>query len=159
MSRSKHHSRYRRKPATGDRTRNMRSYRVTGSWNQRPERPAVTVTPDRALARGRARQWADDGAYVIVEEQHDGMWRTLYEVDGPALLAAEFAAEEERRRAARREQQLDAEYAEQVRRHEAIHAEQIATGLDDLARIMARPPVPRDAVGQASVRHTAGGRR
>ncbi|MFZ3569254.1 hypothetical protein ACNYS0_20090 [Streptomyces sp. BH034] len=129
-----------RRKATGrnDTTKNTRGYRVTGSWNARPDRPAVKGTPDRKAARRIAREMAEQGAYVIVEEHRaHGQWRTLYEVDGPAQQAARAAAEEaERERAARARRHLEEQArtaeAEQRRRHRlaaeaTVHARQLMT--------------------------------
>ncbi|MGW3711371.1 hypothetical protein ACWDN6_14640 [Streptomyces albogriseolus] len=70
-------------------------YRIEASWDARPDRPAVTTTPDRKKARARARKWADSGAYVIVQENTGWhVWRTVDEINGPALLAERHAAEE-----------------------------------------------------------------
>lgn len=91
---SKHPDRpgYRRR-AVGRRRHHGRGYRVTASWDARPDRPAVRVTPDKAAARRMARQYAEQGAYVILEE-HRGRWRTLRELDGPAILAEQRAAQQ-----------------------------------------------------------------
>lgn len=84
---------YRRRPATGDRTKNTRGIRITASWDERPDRPAITTTSDRNAARRIARDMAEKGAYVIVEKHTGyGEHRTWFELDGPALLA-ERAAE------------------------------------------------------------------
>jgi len=85
---------YRRKPPTSDRTRNGKLYRVTGSWDARPDRPAVRTTPDRAKARRIADQFAADGAYVIVEQARGFEWRTLFEIDGPAQAAEHEAMQQ-----------------------------------------------------------------
>ncbi|MGD6762070.1 hypothetical protein ACOKM5_24355 [Streptomyces sp. BH097] len=86
---SKHPDRaYRRRAVPGDHTPNSRGFRVTASWDKRPDRPAIRTTPDKAKARRIAREYADQGAYVILEE-HRGRneWRTVREYDGPAQLA------------------------------------------------------------------------
>lgn len=86
---------HRRHPASGDRTRNSRTYRVTGSWDAHPDRPATSRTQDKAAARRTARSMAAQGAYVIVEEHRGhGDWRTLYELDGPAQVAQQAKAEQ-----------------------------------------------------------------
>src|SRR5690606_31401038 len=70
-------------------------YRIEASWNDRPDKPAATTTSDRKKARALARKWADSGAYVIVQENTGWhVWRTVDEVDGPALLAERHAADE-----------------------------------------------------------------
>ncbi|MGA5354022.1 hypothetical protein ACPCJU_16855 [Streptomyces thermodiastaticus] len=83
---------YRRRAVAGDHTPNTRGYRVTASWDARPDRPAIRNTPDKAAARRMAREYAEHGAYVILEE-HRGRnkWRTLAELDGPAILAEQRA--------------------------------------------------------------------
>ncbi|MGW2497324.1 hypothetical protein ACWCV2_22845 [Streptomyces pseudogriseolus] len=69
-------------------------YRIEASWNDRPDRPAATTTSDRKKARALARKWADSGAYVILQENAGWqVWRTVEEINGPALLA-ERAAEQ-----------------------------------------------------------------
>ncbi|MFE7782062.1 hypothetical protein [Streptomyces nigrescens] len=85
---------YRRKAVPGDHTQNRNGFRITGSWDQRPNRPAIKGTQDRKAVRRIAREMANQGAYVIVEK-HLGydQWRTLYELDGPAQLAERKAAE------------------------------------------------------------------
>lgn len=142
---------HRRKSKATDRTRNTSDFRVEGSWNARPDRPAAIRTPDRRRAYRIARQWAATGAYVIVQE-HEGWerWRTLDEIDGPAQQAEErrreqAAAEQARRAAEDAERRL----ADAARRDRELAA---------LDRLMVRPPVPRDATGRVAARHTAGGR-
>lgn len=97
---------HRRKATATDRTKNSRAFQITGSWDAHPDRPTVIVTQDRRAAKRLARDMAARGGYVIVEEHIEhGRWRTLYELDGPALLAerraAEQAAAEEAERAHR----------------------------------------------------------
>jgi hypothetical protein len=53
---------HRRKASATDRTHNRTGYRITGSWDQRPDRPAIRATPDRKAARRIARQMADEAA-------------------------------------------------------------------------------------------------
>ncbi|CAL9481311.1 hypothetical protein [Streptomyces sp. enrichment culture] len=143
---------YRRKPNSGDRTKNTKAYRVEASWNARPDRPAATTTPDRRRADRLARQWAASGAYVIVQT-HTGWdtWRTLYELDGPAheaeRRAAERAALDQARRAAQ-EAEARIAAAEQRDRDEAA-----------LTRLMTRPPVARDQCGRRDARHITGAQR
>jgi hypothetical protein len=165
---------HKRKAPTSDRTQNHNGYRIEASWNDRPNKPAITTTPDRKKARRLARQWAEQGAYVIVQE-HAGwhVWRTIDEVDGPALLAERAAAEqaavedarrtardaEQRLAAARRTALLDAEYAAQTAQNQRARAAAEEAEHDRLARLMVRPPVARDATGRPTARHTAGGRR
>lgn len=144
-----------KRKASSDRTKNDNGYRVTGSWNAHPDRPARKSTQDRHQARRVARTMAEQGAYVVVE-QHlgHGRWQTLYEVDGPAQLAERRAAEEEQHRqaAAERRAAVEAEAARQAA------AKQTARERAALARLMTQPPVPRDATGRVTARHTAGAR-
>ncbi|MFD8216188.1 hypothetical protein ACFV2U_21180 [Streptomyces sp. NPDC059697] len=142
---------HRRKAKASDRTHNVNSYRVEGNWHERPDRPAATKTPDKRKAYRIARAWAADGAYVIVQE-HTGWdtWKTLDEFDGPALLAEQRreqreAVEDARRTAEESERRIAA--AEERDRETAA-----------LERLMVRPPVPRDATGRVTARHTAGAR-
>ncbi|MET9253775.1 hypothetical protein [Streptomyces sp. NPDC003717] len=147
---------HRRRASATDRTKNSTGYRITGSWNTRPNRPAVKPTSDRKAARRIARQMAEQGAYVIVE-RHDGygLWSTWFEVDGPALVAERRAAEEEQRRRAIEEQHR----AEQAEAARLAAAEQSARERADLARLMVRPPVAREQCGRRDARHVTGGQR
>lgn len=157
---------YRRKPNSGDRTRNSVGYRVTASWPARPDRPAIRQTTDKAKARSIAEAYAEQGAYVILEKHAGyGEWRTLAELDGPALDTAERRAAREQREQmlaaqalADREARLDAEYAAQCARNDAARAAAEDRALVDVARLMVRPPVMRGATGRAAARHTAGSR-
>lgn len=84
---------HRRKARNGGGTYNATRYRIEASWDDRPDRPAATTTQDKRKARHLAREWAEQGAYVIVQENAGWLvWRTLYEVDGPAMLAEQEAA-------------------------------------------------------------------
>lgn len=155
-------------------------YRLEGSWNDRPDRPATTTTSDRKKARALARKWAAAGAYVIVQENTGWhVWRTLEEFDGPALLAERHAeqalaaagyppvppgyepdaADRTRTwlahmdaRAIEAEERATAAAAEQQRRH------RIATEAARSSRtLMAAPDHARRDPDRA--RHTTGGRR
>ncbi|MCY0959628.1 hypothetical protein [Streptomyces sp. H27-H5] len=143
---------HRRRAKATDRTKNTGGFRITGSWDQRPDRPAVKPTQDRKAARRIAREMADQGAYVIVEEHHGyGRWSTWFEVDGPAQLAAEAEAHrraEEQRRA-----------AEQAAARRRAATERAERDLDALARMMVRPPVAREQCGRREARHVTGGQR
>jgi hypothetical protein len=140
---------HKRKHHTSDHTQNTTGYRITGSWNKRPDRPAIRSTQDRHQARRIAREMAEQGAYVVVEQHAGyGQWRTLYEVDGPALAAA--VADELRRAEAERRAAVE---AEQRRQAAAAKTDRDRAAL---ARLMVQPPVPRDATGRVTVRHTAG---
>ncbi|MGK3093750.1 hypothetical protein ACG93S_28920 [Streptomyces sp. WAC01490] len=95
MNRMKHGRTHRRKAQGRERTRNATAWRVTASWDSRPNRPAVRTTSDRRARDRMVREWAADGAYVIVEQADGFGWRTLREVNGAeALLDAEEAAAE-----------------------------------------------------------------
>ncbi|MFF3886577.1 hypothetical protein [Streptomyces sp. NPDC001914] len=147
---------HRRRAKATDRTKNTSGYRITGSWDERPDRPAVKPTTDRKAARRIARHMADQGAYVIVEEHHGyGRWSTWFEVDGPALLAERLAAEVEAR--ARAEEQRRA--TEQAAAARRAAAEQSERDLDALARMMVRPPVAREQCGRREARHVTGAQR
>ncbi|MEU8989992.1 hypothetical protein AB0C98_26775 [Streptomyces sp. NPDC048558] len=147
---------HRRRASATDRTKNTNGYLVTGSWNQRPNRPAVKPTRDRKAARRIAREMAEQGAYVIVEEHTGyGLWSTWFELDGPALLAERQSAQEaQHRRTA--EQRQTAEQAEAARRVAAERAERDRAGL---ARLMVRPPVAREQCGRRDARHVTGAQR
>ncbi|MDT0432777.1 hypothetical protein [Streptomyces salyersiae] len=150
---------YRRKPNTGDRTRGGRTWRVTASWDTRPDRPAVRTTTDRKARDRMADAFAADGAYVIVEEARGFQWRTIREIDGAALVAeadAEAAEQERRERAeaAQRAYRHAADYAKQAARNEYAAQLDQADARDRLARLMTQPPGTRDQ----RARHTAGER-
>ncbi|MBK3576150.1 hypothetical protein JHN63_20465 [Streptomyces sp. MBT65] len=157
-SRRKHPERapHRRRASATDRTKNNSGYRITGSWDQHPDRPAIKPTQDRKAARRIARDMAEQGAYVVVEEHHGyGRWSTWFEVDGPALLAERHsAAAEERRRI--EEQQRAAAEAEAARRAAAERSEHERASL---ARLMMRPPVAREQCGRREARHVTGAQR
>lgn len=148
---------HRRKASATDRTQNRSGYRVTGSWDKCPDRPMIRSTPDRKAARRIARQMAEEGAFVIVEE-HLGhsSFRTLYELDGPALLAERAAAEQAAAEAAERSRAFElhrAAAAEAARLERARRDRDAARYARDL---MAAPP---NARADRRARHTAGGRR
>ncbi|AGK80424.1 hypothetical protein SFUL_5536 [Streptomyces microflavus DSM 40593] len=90
MNRStKHPGRTHRRKADGrERTRNVTAWRITASWDSRPDRPAVRTTSDRKARDRMVRQWAADGAYLIVEVADGFGWRTVREVNGAAQLLA-----------------------------------------------------------------------
>ncbi|MEU0037222.1 hypothetical protein [Streptomyces sp. NPDC006333] len=142
---------HKRKASNADHTKNVTGYRVEASWDTRPDKPAVFRTPDRKRAYRQAREFADLAAYVIVQE-HTGWdtWRTLDEIDGRALAAerrrTERAAVEDARRNAQEAEQRLADAEARDREHAALE------------RLMTRPPVPRDATGRVTARHTAGAR-
>ncbi|MFD5873739.1 hypothetical protein [Streptomyces sp. NPDC060322] len=147
---------HRRRAKATDRTKNTSGFRITGSWDQRPNRPAVKPTQDRKAARRIAREMADQGAYVIVEEHHGyGHWSTWFEVNGPAQQAERRLAEVEAQRRAE-EQRRAAEQAAERRR---AAAEQSERDLDALARMMVRPPVAREQCGRREARHVTGAQR
>ncbi|MEV5133566.1 hypothetical protein AB0K87_24360 [Streptomyces sp. NPDC053705] len=150
---------HRRKAHRGDTTKNSRGYRVTGSWNERPDRPAVKPTQDRRARDRMARDMAEQGAYVIVEEHVAyGLWRTLYEVDGPALLAERAAAEEAeadrlaRDRAAVERQAAELEAARRRRDRLALEA-------STHARALMSPPAIVRPENRQRARHITGAQR
>ncbi|MFI8850776.1 hypothetical protein ACIGW3_11410 [Streptomyces sp. NPDC053499] len=149
---------HRRKPAGGDRTRNSKLYRVEASWDTRPNRPAIRTTPDRARARRLADQFAEQGAYVIVQQARGFEWRTVCEVDGPALLAerqaAEQAATEEAERARQEaEQHAQQAAAEERRRH------RLAAEASTHARVLMQPPAIVRPENRQRARHITGAQR
>ncbi|NUS58957.1 MAG: hypothetical protein HOV66_29490 [Streptomycetaceae bacterium] len=157
-SRRKHPERapHRRRASTKDHTKNNSGYRITGSWDQHPDRPAIKPTQDRKAARRIARNMAEQGAYVVVEEHHGyGRWSTWFEVDGPALLAERRAAEEEQRRRAAEERHR----AEQEEADRRAAAEKSERERASLARLMVRPPVARGQCGRREARHVTGAQR
>ncbi|MFD8611048.1 hypothetical protein [Streptomyces sp. NPDC059631] len=85
---------FHRKNRGGDQTWNGSQYRITGSWDSRPDRPAVRTTPDKAEARRIANEYATQGAVVVVERARGFLWRPWYELDGPALLAQQHAEQQ-----------------------------------------------------------------
>lgn len=146
---------HRRKATATDRTKNSRAFQITGSWDAHPDRPTVIVTQDRRAAKRLARDMATRGGYVIVEEHIEhGRWHTLYELDGPALLAerraAEQAAAEEAERA-RRIAEQDA--ADQRRRH------RLAAEANAHAHALMTPPAIVRPAHRQRARHVTGAQR
>ncbi|MFG2650936.1 hypothetical protein [Streptomyces sp. NPDC048436] len=86
---------HRRKAATGDRTKNVKAWRIEASWDHRPDAPVIVRTSDRKHAQKAFRGLVDKGAYVIYQE-HAGWdrWDTVREVDGAALLAERKAEQQ-----------------------------------------------------------------
>ncbi|MFE2043212.1 hypothetical protein ACFXAZ_20245 [Streptomyces sp. NPDC059477] len=157
-SRRKHPERapHRRRASATDRTKNNSGYRITGSWDRHPDRPAIKPTQDRKAARRIARNMAEQGAYVVVEEHNGyGRWSTWFEVDGPALLAERRAVEEEQRRRAAEERHR----AEQEEAARIVAAEKSERERASLARLMVRPPVAREQCGRREARHVTGAQR
>ncbi|MBZ6258155.1 hypothetical protein KVH22_21805 [Streptomyces olivaceus] len=152
---------FHRKNRGADTTRNEKSFRVTATWPDRPDRPAIRITSDRAKMRRIANEFADQGAYVIVQRARGFQWRAVDALDGPARLAA---AEAEHRQqlateaAAARTARLDAEIAAQAAHRDHHRALDEAAEHEHLARLMTRPPVMRNATGRPTARHTAGER-
>ncbi|MGI5353455.1 hypothetical protein ACQEU8_36690 [Streptomyces sp. CA-250714] len=159
MNRRKHPERpHRRKPTSGDRTRNSKLFRVEASWDSRPNRPAIRTTPDRAAARRLADTFAQQGAYVIVQAARGFEWRTLYELDGPALLAERQAAEQAAAEAAERarqeaEQRAQQAAAEQRRQH------RLAAEASTHARALMQPPAIVRPEHRQRARHITGAQR
>lgn len=152
MNRSKHPERppHRRKPTNGDTTRNRTAYRIEASWNDRPDRTVVKITPDKAAARRHAQQRVEQGAYVILQQRDGFHWRTIAEYDGPALAANTSQEAAHAREAAQQPPQ-----AAQGPRDAERRAARREAALDRLNRLMVMPPVPRDTT---RARHTTGGR-
>ncbi|QHF97915.1 hypothetical protein DEH18_33335 [Streptomyces sp. NHF165] len=154
MNRRKHPERpHRRKPASGDRTRNAKLFRVEASWDSRPDRPAIRTTTDRAAARRLAAQFAERGAYVIVQATRGFEWRTLDEVDGPALLAERQAAE-----AAERARQEAAQHAQQAAAEERRRHRLAAEASTHAQALMSAPAIVRPENRQRA-RHITGAQR
>lgn len=150
---------YRRKTSAGDTTKNTKAWRITASWDARPDRPAVKVTSDRKAMRRTVREWSEQGAYVIVEEHAGyGAYRTLYEVDGPALVAERLAAEQAAAEAAERERLLAEQRAQQAaaeqRRRHRLAAEVTAHA----RALMTAPAIVRPEHRQRA-RHVTGAQR
>ncbi|MGW8762342.1 hypothetical protein ACWGN5_07565 [Streptomyces sp. NPDC055815] len=83
-----------RRRRADDRTQNRREFLITGSWDNNPDDPTRIPTRDPREARRVARSLASKAAYVIVEEfTARRTWVTAYELDGPALVAEQGAAE------------------------------------------------------------------
>ncbi|MGW7514809.1 hypothetical protein ACWGJ2_04375 [Streptomyces sp. NPDC054796] len=158
MNRNKKHPErptHRRKASAGDTTKNTKAYRVTGSWDTHPDRPAVKTTPDRRAARRIARDMAAQGAYVIVEEHLGfGAHRTLYEVDGPAQLAERQAAQQAAADEAARARRLDVQRAAEQRHRYRLAAE-VATH----ARTLMAPPAIVRPENVRRARHITGAQR
>jgi hypothetical protein len=154
MNRRKHPERpqHRRTNRMTDRV-NVGGYRVTATWPGAGQ-PEIRSTTERAQVKRWTRELAEAGAHVTVT-QHTGhgAWRTLREVDGPALVAERQAAER-----ARQEAEAARIAAELRRRAEARRAA-ITAARDraQAAALMVQPPVPRGP-GQRTARHTAGSR-
>lgn len=153
---------YRRKPNSGDRTRGRnRTWRITASWDARPDRPAVRTTTDRKARDRMVTEFTAQGGYVVIEEARGNGWRTVREINGAEqLLADDQAAAEEQRQARdraeaeEREQRHAADYAQQASRNRVAAYVAATTDRDRLAALMRQPPTPRDQ----RARHTAGGR-
>ncbi|MDK0520360.1 hypothetical protein [Streptomyces sp. ML-6] len=150
---------YKRKPNTGDRTRGGRTWRITASWDARPDRPAVRTTTDRKARDRMVAEFVDQGGYVIVEEARGAEWRTVREVDGPALLAARLRAARDQAAAEQREQRHRADYEQQAARNTLAAALDAMVEHDTMARLMRRPPIDLAATGQATARHITGAQR
>ncbi|MEU8805027.1 hypothetical protein [Streptomyces anthocyanicus] len=73
-----------RKNRGADNTRNEKQFRVVAVWPDRPDRPAVRTTSDRAKMRRQAREFADEGAYVAIYRARGFQWRQVDEIDGTA---------------------------------------------------------------------------
>lgn len=105
------------------------------------------------------REWAADGAYVIIEEADGFAWRTLREVNGAEQLLARERAARDKAEADAREAKHRADYDRQVAVNRAAAVLAIAAERDDLAALMRRPPIARAATGQTIARHITGAQR
>ncbi|WP_326678536.1 hypothetical protein [Streptomyces sp. NBC_01237] len=150
---------HKRKAPNRDRTRSANAWRITASWDSRPDRPAVRTTSDKKARNRMVRTFTADGAYVIVEEQHGPAWRTWREFNGAEQLRNAARAEQEQAEAAARETRHRADYDRQVRVHQAVAVEQAAADRDRLAALMRRPPIARQSTGHATARHITGSQR
>ncbi|WP_405508837.1 hypothetical protein OG323_22700 [Streptomyces cyaneofuscatus] len=159
MNRMKHGRTHRRKAQGREHTRNVTAWRVTASWDSRPDRPAVRTTSDRKARDRMVREWAADGAYVIVEEAAGFEWRTLREVNGAEQLLADERAAREQAEADAREARHRADYDQQAAVNRAAALLAIAAERVDLAVLMRRPPIARQATGQSTARHITGSQR
>ncbi|MFJ2017222.1 hypothetical protein [Streptomyces nodosus] len=175
MSTPKSARSYRRTARTSDRTKNVTGYRVEASWNTRPDLPVVIKTPDRKRAYRKARQWAAEGAYVIVQA-HEGWdrWRTLDEYDGPAIVSEQHAVQQlaaeghpptpasyqpdaaDRHRTWLQWMQAKAEADRRERARAADRRRRLAADVASSAReLMTQPPHVRER----TVRHVTGAQR
>lgn len=145
---------HKRKPSRrNDHTQNKKTYRVTASWDRHPDRPAIRTTQDKQARDRMAREFAEQGAYVIVEQYRGaGEWRTVAEIDGASVARERRRVEQEQRRQA----EADRRAAVDARRAEQAAARRTAAERASLERLMTRPPVMRDATGRVTARHTAG---
>ncbi|MFE4328703.1 hypothetical protein ACFRQM_04390 [Streptomyces sp. NPDC056831] len=150
---------YKRKAATGDRTRGGRTWRITASWDARPDRPAVRTTSDRKARDRMADEFAAQGGYVVVEEARGFQWRTMREINGAEQLLADRRAEQEQREAEEREKRHRADYEAQAEQNALAATIETEAELDHLARLMRRPPIARAATGQTTARHMTGAQR
>lgn len=154
MNRQKHPGRtYKRQNVNGDRTRGGRTWRITASWDARPDRPATRTTTDRKARDRMVNEFVDQGGYVIVEEAKGFKWRTWREFDGPAELAARERAARDQAAAEEREERHRADYERQLAQNTIAAAVQAAAKYDAMERLMRRPPIARTATGQATARH------
>ncbi|WND36949.1 hypothetical protein RI578_22845 [Streptomyces sp. BB1-1-1] len=150
---------YRRRAVAGDHTPNSRGYRVTASWDARPDRPAIRTTPDKAKARRMAREYAEQGAYVVLEE-HRGrnQWRTVRELDGPAIVAERRAAEQAAR-AAREAAQAAADAARLEQLRADRRRRRLAAEATTHARELMTPPAIVRPEHRQRARHVTGAQR
>ncbi|MEU3613142.1 hypothetical protein ABZ725_12655 [Streptomyces sp. NPDC006872] len=142
MTRRRHHAR--------ETTRNTDAFRATATWPHNGP-PAICQNSDGPRVRRRAAEWADQGAYVVVEHHRRGRWRLVDTLDGPALRRA--AAEQE---AAEQRDRVESQLVEETAAFcELVLDEHTEDEQHRLARLMAAPPAPREV----RARHTAGGLR
>ncbi|MFE0877289.1 hypothetical protein ACFW4X_20940 [Streptomyces smyrnaeus] len=149
---------HRRRATVTDRTRNAKLFRVEASWDTRPDRPAIRTTTDRAAARRLAAQFAERGAYVIVQAARGFEWRTLDEIDGPALLAERQAAEQAAAEAAERARQEAEQHAQQAAA-EQRRQHRLAAEASTHARALMQPPAIVRPEHRQRARHITGAQR
>jgi hypothetical protein len=141
--------------------RNHKHWRITATWPDRPDRPAIRTNPDKAATRRIAQQLADSGAYVVVERHlNHSAYAPAWEIDGPAIVAAREAAAKAEADAAMRAEIDRAAEARLAAEREEIRRKAVTQARRDrasAAALMVQPPVPRTPQ-QRGARHTAGER-
>ncbi|MFF8095711.1 hypothetical protein [Streptomyces sp. NPDC016675] len=71
-----------RKNRGHDTTRNNTHFRIEATWPDRPHRPAIRTTSDKAKMRRQAQEFADQGAHVLIYRARGFQWRQVDEIDG-----------------------------------------------------------------------------
>lgn len=150
---------HKRKADGREQTRNVNGWRITASWDARPDRPAVRTTSDKAARDRMVRAFAADGAYVIVEAQDGFAWRTVREINGAEQLLGGARPERDQVEADAREARHRADYDRQALQNCAAQARAAADEHDQVAALMRRPPIARASTGQTTARHITGAQR